>query len=276
MMRHISPGNTMKVAGQSMDIWHQRLGHTRIQEMADNNLVEGLSICSLSVNRQSFCKGCVFGSMTRRSHPRKDQLRNCLPGEFIHCDISGKMSQASLAGNRYYICFKDEASGFSRVMVMKTKDQALDYLKKFHAEVRKQTGNDIKLLRSDCGTKFLNKSFDKYLTENRIVRETSPSRTPVCNGLIERENRTLVEKARSMLHQKGLPVRLWAEAVSTAAYVLNYIPNNRSKNKTPYGLWYGHKSSVGLLRVFGCPVYVHVNKSERQKWDSKAREMIMV
>ena len=41
------------------------------------------------------------------------------------------------------------------------------------------------------------------------------------NGSDERENRTLLEAARSMLAAKGLPKKLWAEAMLTALYVLN-------------------------------------------------------
>ena len=45
--------------------------------------------------------------------------------------------------------------------------------------------------------------------------------SPQQNGAAERENRTLVKAARSMLQAKKLPNKLWAEAVNTAAYVLN-------------------------------------------------------
>ncbi|GJR94919.1 putative ribonuclease H-like domain-containing protein [Tanacetum coccineum] len=56
---------------------------------------------------------------------------------------------------------------------------------------------------------------------NRIKREYSNARTPQQNGVAERKNRTLIEAARTMLADSFLPNTFWAEAVSTACYVLN-------------------------------------------------------
>ncbi|GBM30301.1 hypothetical protein AVEN_52704-1 [Araneus ventricosus] len=42
--------------------------------------------------------------------------------------------------------------------------------------------------------------------------------TPEHNGVIEKENRILVEATRSMIHAQDLPEKLWAEAVNTATY----------------------------------------------------------
>ncbi|GJU29427.1 ribonuclease H-like domain-containing protein [Tanacetum coccineum] len=49
----------------------------------------------------------------------------------------------------------------------------------------------------------------------------SNARTPQQNGVAERKNMTLIEAARTMLADSFLPNTFWAEAVSTACYVLN-------------------------------------------------------
>ncbi|GJU58456.1 putative ribonuclease H-like domain-containing protein [Tanacetum coccineum] len=54
-----------------------------------------------------------------------------------------------------------------------------------------------------------------------IKREYSNARTPQQNGVAERKNMTLIEAARTMLADSFLPNTFWAEAVSTACYVLN-------------------------------------------------------
>lgn len=44
------------------------------------------------------------------------------------------------------------------------------------------------------------------------------------NGVSERLNRTLVEKARSMLNASGLDRKFWSEAVMAANYLKNRSP----------------------------------------------------
>jgi hypothetical protein len=40
-----------------------------------------------------------------------------------------------------------------------------------------------------------------------------------------------------MLKGKGLPNKLWAEAVNTAVYILNRSPTKAVRNKTPFEAW---------------------------------------
>ncbi|GKA34879.1 putative ribonuclease H-like domain-containing protein [Tanacetum coccineum] len=83
-----------------------------------------------------------------------------------------------------------------------------------------------------------------------IKREYSNARTPQQNGVAERKNRTLIEAARTMLADSFLPNTFWAEAVSTACYVLNRVLVTKPQNKTPYELITGKfegKSDEGFL-----------------------------
>ncbi|XP_057654122.1 uncharacterized protein LOC130892631 [Diorhabda carinulata] len=66
-------------------------------------------------------------------------------------------------------------------------------------------------------------------------KETSTSYTPEHNGLAERMNRTLVERARCMLFYANLEKKLWAEALATAAYIVNRSP---TKALEVLLLWY--------------------------------------
>ncbi|GKF71238.1 putative ribonuclease H-like domain-containing protein, partial [Tanacetum coccineum] len=69
-----------------------------------------------------------------------------------------------------------------------------------------------------------------------IKREYSNARTPQQNGVAKRKNKTLIEAARTMLVDSFLPNTFWAEAVSTACYVLNRVLVTKPHNKTPYEL----------------------------------------
>ena len=52
------------------------------------------------------------------------------------------------------------------------------------------------------------------------MEKTIP-RTPQQNGVAERMNRILNERARSMRLHAGLPKTLWANAVSIVTYLIN-------------------------------------------------------
>ena len=100
--------------------------------------------------------------------------------------------------------------------------------------------------------------------------------TPEQNSVVERDNRSVVECARSMLHNYSMPLQFWGEAINTVVYVLNRISTRTLHGDTPYTKWYGVKPDVSYFRVFGSLCYAHVPKPLRRKLDSKARECIFV
>lgn len=66
--------------------------------------------------------------------------------------------------------------------------------------------------------------------------------------------------------------KYWAEAVNTAAYVLNRTGNSLKVGITPYELYHLNEPSVNYFQEFGSRVAVHVPKQKRTKWDSKSCE----
>ena len=53
---------------------------------------------------------------------------------------------------------------------------------------------------------FENEFFKIFCNENGISHTFSSPRTPQQNGVVERKNRTLVEMARTILHEYNLPL----------------------------------------------------------------------
>ena len=109
-----------------------------------------------------------------------------------------------------------------------------------------------------------------------IKHELTVPKNTEQNGVAERMNRTVVETARCMLAESKLPKKFWAEAVSTAVYLRNRSPTIAVKGMTPYEALSGEKPEADVLRVFGCLVYAHIPKNERQKLDSKARKCVFL
>lgn len=78
-----------------------------------------------------------------------------------------------------------------------------------------------------------------------------------------------------MLHERKLPLHLWAEATYTAVYLKNRTASD-TIGVTPYEKWFGSRPSIGHLRVFGSEAYVHVPKEERTKWEKNSIKCQMI
>ena len=55
--------------------------------------------------------------------------------------------------------------------------------------------------------------------------------------MAERKNRTIVEMARGMMKEKGLPTKFWGEAVATVVYLINRCPAKTVDDKIPMEAW---------------------------------------
>ncbi|KAH9657805.1 hypothetical protein KPL70_023225 [Citrus sinensis] len=53
-----------------------------------------------------------------------------------------------------------------------------------------------------------------------------------------------------------------AEAVTTAAYLINRSPSSALGFKTPQELWSGKPPDLSNLRIFGCPAYAHIKQGK--------------
>ncbi|KFD59814.1 hypothetical protein M514_28006 [Trichuris suis] len=122
-------------------------------------------------------------------------------------DACGPMQVRSFGGARYFISFIDDFSRKSFVYFPKNKNEALQELKEFVAFVERKTSRKVKCLRTNNGRECVDDYFAQFLTANGIRHGRSVPDTPEQNGIAERLNRTLVEKARTMLIDAGLSYR---------------------------------------------------------------------
>jgi hypothetical protein len=79
-----------------------------------------------------------------------------------------------------------------------------------------------------------------------------------------------------MMIDEDLPNSLRAEAISTAMYIQNMCPHAILEDKTLEEVFSGTKPEVGHLRIFGCPVYIHVPKEKRTKMEPSGKKGIFV
>jgi transposase InsO family protein len=75
--------------------------------------------------------------------------------------------------------------------------------------VEKESGKQVKALRSDNGGECISNEFKDFCSREGIQRELITPHNPQQNGVTERKNRTIMGATRAMLHDQGLPMHLW-------------------------------------------------------------------
>ena len=259
------------------DLWHQRFGHLgerSLCRLKKDGLVHGFDY---DVSKEiDFCEPCVSGKIHRSPFPKAGRERAKEPLGLVHSDVCGKISSPSLGGAEYFITFIDDKTHYVWVYVIKHKHEVFQKFTEWKSSVEKSSGHKVKKLRTDNGGEYVSTEFKNFLKKEGIEHQYTIPKTPEQNGVSERFNRTLIEKVRSMLADSELPHSFWAEALSTAAYLVNRSPTKTLDDITPFEAWYGKKPNVNHLRVFGCLTYIHIPKDERKKLDPKAKRCIFL
>jgi len=262
-----------KIVEDPTRLWHQRLGH--MSEKGLKVLMTRKLLPDLKTLDLEFCKHCVFGKQCRLkfkvgSHTSKGIL------DYIHSDVWGPAPTISFGGSLYFVSFIDDYSRKVWVYLLKRKSEVFSMFMQFKASVEKSTGRSIKCLRTDNGGEFTSLEFENYCKEVGIERHKTTTYTPQQNGVVERMNRTLLERARCMLSNANVEQGLWGEALLTACYLVNHSPSTAIDCKTTEEVWTGHPCDYSNLKNFGCDAYALINKKERSKLDPRSKRCIFV
>jgi transposase InsO family protein len=146
--------------------------------------------------------------------------------KLVHSDVCGPLSVPSLGGFIYYVSFIDDFSRKTWIYFLRKKVEVFEKFKEFKSLVENQTDKKIKVLRTDNGGEFCGKEFDWFYKKCGIACQNTTPYTPQQNRFVERMNRTLIDKERSMLSFVGLAQELWVEEVDTAKYIVNMSPSS--------------------------------------------------
>lgn len=262
-------------AEKDTTLWHRRLAHLNRKSMIElPRMVLGLGTEDVQISNEP-CETCVTGKQARFPF-RTSKYRASEPLELVHSDICGPMETPSLGGNKYFLTFIDDFSRYTFVYFLKGKDEVCRIFMEFCTMVETQLGRRLKCLRSDNGTEYTNSRLQTFLKEKGIRHQKTVKYTPQQNGVAERANRSITEKARCILHEAGLPKAYWAEAVATAIYLYNRCPTKAVKDKTPFEAWFSRKPNLKYIRIFGCEVMEKIPSPKRKKWDPKAVKKLFI
>ena len=76
----------------------------------------------------------------------------------------------------------------------------------------------------DNKEEYTSHEFSQYLRDYKMHYQYTCANTPQQNGIAKQENQHLLKIFQSMVHTNNVPGRFWAEAMKTAAHMINKIP----------------------------------------------------
>ncbi|KAK3022873.1 hypothetical protein RJ639_045963 [Escallonia herrerae] len=143
-------------------LWHMHLGHMSERGM-DVQSKQGL-LGSKKIEKLDFYKHCVFGKQCRVKFSRAVHTTKGTV-DYIYSDLWGLSTIPSKGGGRYMLTFIDDFSRKVWVYILKKKSDVFVQWKQFKMMIEKQTGKEIKCLRTDNGMEFCLDEFTKLSKE---------------------------------------------------------------------------------------------------------------
>jgi len=254
-------------------LWHRRLGH--VNSATVKRVLDANPALRRKKLPDHICEDCAETKSVRASFPKSAQRRTTAKLQLVHTDLWGPITPTSIGGAAYAVIFVDDYTRLKKLYFMKRKSELPAKLEDFVADVAVPEDLKIKRLRSDCGGEYKSAKMKSLCRKLGIKQEFSAPYSQAQNGVAERSWRTLGRMAKAMLKDAGLPKKFWAEAMNTACYTGNRLPTNALNGDSPYHRWTNQIPKYSRLRVFGCPVFVHVH-ADRKKLDDNAMKCIFL
>nr|GEZ29573.1 hypothetical protein [Tanacetum cinerariifolium] len=250
-------------------LWHRHLSHLNfdtINLLSKNDIVVRLP--KLKFVNDHLCSFYELGKAKRKSFHTKITPSSKRRLQLLHMDLCGPMRVASINGEKYVLVIVDDYSRYTWTYFLRSKDETPEVLIDFLRIFQKGLQAQLRIVRTDKGTKFLNQTLHVYFDVKGILHQTSVAQTPKQNGIVKRWNRTLVEAARTMLSAAKVSLFFWAEAIAIACFTQNHGENlDNMKEKCDACIFVGYSTQSRAYRVFNKRTRVivetiHVNFNE--------------
>ena len=265
-LENLNKSRTSNLRETSGILWHLRMNHASRSylQVAAKFLPElkGVKFPLEIVD----CEACIQAKQKKESFSGV-RSRAKRPLFRVHSDLLGPFNVSAInSKSNYLITFSDDYSRYLFVYGLFSKSQVHLALKSFIRDARRVCGDDrlkIVELRTDQGTEYQTEEVVKLLREEGIEILPSGAEQPKHNGVSERVNLEIEEKARALLISSGMPMMFWEYAAKFATEVHNRTPNSSIDFRAPFELFTGNIPKVKFIRRFGCVCYVLKMERER-------------
>lgn len=126
--------------------WHAHLGHLNFpapKKMANEDLVRGMPQIK-KVNL--LWDGCLADKHRHMPFPEKAEYQAERALELVHGDLCGPITPPTRGGKKMFLLLVDDFSRFMWIVLLSSKDQAADAIKRVRAEAEAASGNKLRCL----------------------------------------------------------------------------------------------------------------------------------
>ncbi|CAI7773598.1 unnamed protein product [Closterium sp. NIES-53] len=242
----------------------------KLQQLFKEERVKGLRIKG-EPKEVGSCETCLTSKFSRFPfHSTVGQSSD--PVELVHMDLVGPMKVKGDGGALYFMTMVDDYTRLTwSFPLAKKSDAARVIIEEWLPIVERESGKQVKAIRSDRRGEFLGAEFRSWLKRHGIKQQLTTAYTPQSNGVAERENWTIIECGRTIFVDSDLPLRFWPLAIRHATVIKNRVLTHvGGQHWVPMEKWSGKKPLVDMLRVFGCMGLMHVPKEKRDKLQAVA------
>ncbi|GKC57767.1 retrovirus-related pol polyprotein from transposon TNT 1-94, partial [Tanacetum coccineum] len=133
-----------------------------INLLSKNDIVIGLP--KLKFFKYHLFSSCDLGKAKRKSFHTKTTPSSKRRLQLLHMDLCGPMRVESINGKKYVIVIVNDYSRYTWTHFLRSKDETPDVLIDFLRLVQRRLHAQVRTIRTDKGTKFLNKTLHAYFS----------------------------------------------------------------------------------------------------------------
>lgn len=189
----------------------------------------------------------------------------------------------------------DDATRYRWIYFLRNRSEAVAAFAQQLEHIKNQGFNAPAFVRSD--REFVTENIRQLCLKYGIKQEPTPSESPQEDGVSERSNRAIYERARAMLFDSGLPKILQKEALETAIYMMNRLPTRiplyndptlgrttanptiqQSAYTTPHTAQTKAPLDISYIRKFRSIAQIHLHGLDKPKGkvDARAKKVHLV
>ena len=140
----------------------------------------------------------------------------------VAIDLVGPFSTA-IDGSKYAVVLHNIFSQLTSVSGLKSKADAPTAILKWIVGFERLSLYTVKAIWSDNAGELTSKKFSEFLGSRSIYHEMTVPYKHHQNGLVGRNNRSLLDMAQTSLLHAKLPQSFWMLALKQSAYIFNRV-----------------------------------------------------